>query len=75
MKKFSRTLGLVSVFTALASLSCFAEEGASSVVTAITGQVSSLQSDAITVIGAAVGLGAVFFGARLLWSKFKGMAK
>lgn len=45
------------------------------VVSTITGAVSSLNTEAITVIGAAVGLGAIFFGAKLLWSKFKGMAK
>jgi len=45
------------------------------VVSAITSAVSGLQGDAITIITSAVGLGAVFFGAKLLWSKFKGMAK
>lgn len=45
------------------------------VVSAITDAVSSLNGDAITIIGAAVGLGAVFFGAKLLWGKFKSMAK
>jgi len=44
------------------------------VVTAITGQASSLTSDAAPVIAAAIGLSALFFGAKLLWRKFRGMA-
>lgn len=47
----------------------------SAVVTAINGAVTSVTGDASTVIGAAVGLGVVFWGAKLLWSKFKSMAK
>lgn len=49
--------------------------GANAVVSAITSNVESLKGDAVTVIGAAVGLGVVFWGAKLLWSKFKSMAK
>lgn len=49
--------------------------GNSAVVTAINSAVTSVKGDAATVIGAAVGLGVVFWGARVLWSKFKGMAK
>ncbi len=49
--------------------------GASTVVSSITTAAESLKGDAVTVIGAAVGVGIVFFGAKLLWSKFKGMAK
>lgn len=44
------------------------------VVTAITAQATSLTGDAATVIAAGLGIGALFFGARLLWRKFKGMA-
>ncbi len=47
----------------------------SAIVTAITDAAESLQGDAATVIGAAVALGLVFWGAKVLWSKFKGMAK
>ena len=45
------------------------------VVSAITGATSGLQADALTIIGAALALGVVFWGAKLLWGKFKSMAK
>lgn len=41
----------------------------------ITDAASSLKTEAGTVIAAAIGLGVVFWGARVLWGKFKGMAK
>jgi len=47
----------------------------SAVVTAINSGVTSVTGDASVVIGAAVGLGVVFWGAKILWSKFKAMAK
>lgn len=47
----------------------------SAVVTAIQSAVTSVQGDATTVIGSAIGLGVVFWGAKLLWGKFKSMAK
>lgn len=49
--------------------------GNSAVVTAIQSAVTSVKGDATTVIGAAVGLGVVFWGAKVLWGKFKSMAK
>lgn len=45
------------------------------VMSIITDQVASLTSDATGVIAAGIGLSAIFFGAKLIWSKFKGMAK
>lgn len=48
---------------------------ATGVLGIITDQVATLTSDASGVIAAAIGLGALFFGAKLLWGKFKGMAK
>ena len=47
----------------------------SAVITAINSAATSLTADATTVISAAIGLGVVFFGAKLLWSKFKSMAR
>lgn len=44
-------------------------------LSAITDATASMSTDAITLIGAAVGLGVIFWGAKLLWTKFKGMAK
>lgn len=51
------------------------EPTASTIVTAIEAGVTSVTADSGTVIAAAVGLGVVFWGAKLLWSKFKAMAK
>lgn len=52
-----------------------AEGDSSAIVSAIQSASTSLQADAVTVIGLAVAIGVVFFGAKLLWSKFKSMAK
>lgn len=41
----------------------------------ITGAATDLGEQALPVITAAVGLGVIFWGAKTLWSKFKGMAK
>lgn len=45
-----------------------------SVVKIITDAASGLKGDAVTVIGAAIALGVVFWGAKVLWKKYKGMA-
>ena len=50
-------------------------EGTSAVVTAIQEAVTSVGGDAAVIIAAAVGLGITFWGAKVLWSKFKSMAK
>lgn len=50
-------------------------EGAKSVVTIISDAATNLGTQALPVISAAVGLGVIFWGAKVLWSKFKGMAK
>ncbi len=72
-RKIMLVLSLAVV--SLLSFSAVALAEDSAVVTAITGATTGLQADALTIIGAAVGLGVVFWGAKLLWSKFKGMAK
>lgn len=45
------------------------------IVSVITSAATSVTADAAPVIAAAVGLGVVFWGAKVLWTKFKGMAK
>ena len=70
-----------ALMLAAPAISCaaFAAEGeapgSNAVVSAINSAVTSVKGDAVTVIGAAVGLGVVFWGAKVLWNKFKGMAK
>ena len=54
-------------------MTAFADGGV--VSGAIDTAVSGLKTEASQVIGAAVGLGVVFWGAKLLRSKFKSMAK
>ena len=84
IKSFFRRKGaqvgtaLVAVTSVLpmagASGSELPEVETSGVVTAITAA-ESVKTDALTVIGVAIGVGIVFWAARVLWSKFKGMAK
>jgi hypothetical protein len=45
------------------------------ITTTITDAATNLGTQALPIIGAAVTLGITFWGAKLLWSKFKGMAK
>ncbi|WP_283675284.1 hypothetical protein [Butyricicoccus sp. Marseille-Q5471] len=60
---------------AMCSLMCAAgaaeTEGATTVSGIITTEVASLKAEVLVVIAASL----VFFGAKLLWSKFKGMAR
>lgn len=49
--------------------------GISAVVTAIKAATADMGTQAVTLITAAVAIGVVFWGAKLLWTKFKGMAK
>lgn len=66
-----------AAFAANDGVSPVGEPGAAdstSVVSIITNAASGLKSDAVTVIGAAIALGVVFWGAKVLWKKYKGMA-
>lgn len=45
------------------------------IVSTITSAATNLGEQALPVIAAAVGLGVIFWGAKLLWTKFRGMAK
>lgn len=60
---------------AFSAASSGASSGASAVVTAIQEAATSVGGDAAVIIAAAVGLGITFWGAKVLWSKFKSMAK
>lgn len=76
-----RKFGLVAVPMSLAlSVGAFAAEGdpvagPTTAMGVISAQADSLKGDAITIIAAALGIGAIFFGAKFLWSKFKSMSK
>ena len=48
---------------------------ASSVTGIIETAAETFKGDALKVIAAAVSLGVIFFGAKLLWSQFKSMAR
>ena len=45
------------------------------ITTILEGAGTDLLAQATPVITAAIGVGVVFWGAKVLWSKFKGMAK
>lgn len=56
----------------------FAEEGDTDfnfISSAINTATKGLKSEAAVVIGSGIALGLVFWGAKLLWGKFKSMAK
>lgn len=53
----------------------FAADETGGVTSIINEAANSVKSDAATVIAAAIGLGVVFWGAKVLWGKFKSMAK
>ena len=53
----------------------FVDAASDPVSTAITTAATELGTQATPIIAAAIGLGVIFFGAKLLWSKFKSMAK
>ncbi|SDD11734.1 hypothetical protein [Peptococcus niger] len=53
-----------------------ASEGAGNdVMGIIQTQITSLTSSSKTIIGGAIGLSAIFFGAKFVWTKFKSMAR
>lgn len=56
-------------------LSAFAETGDTGVSSIITEATAGVLADSKVVIASALSIGVVFFGARLLWSKFKSMAR
>lgn len=58
-------------------LSAFAAEGdtGTGVSEIITTATAGVIADSKVVIASALSIGVVFFGARLLWSKFKSMAR
>ena len=58
-----------------AAASSGASSGASAVVSAIQDAVTSVGGDAALVIAAALGLGITLWVAKVLWTKFKSMAK
>lgn len=74
-EKFRKVLPAIAGVGAVmvTGFTAFAEDGGVSSI--ITATATSLKADATTVITSAVGVGVVFFGAKLLWSKFKSMAK
>ena len=69
----------VGILTVISSSLSVPLAFADSALTGITGTISSAGADVIAsatpVITSAVGVGVVFWGAKLLWGKFKSMAK
>lgn len=76
--KVKKLAGAVTgvVITLGTGMTAFASEPTENIVSnAINTAVAGVKSEASVVIGSAIGLGVVFWGAKLLWSKFKSMAK
>lgn len=72
--KIALTTGAMFI---LACGSAFAAEnpGLTAAGTAITTAGTDLVASAAPVISGGIGVGVVFWGAKLLWGKFRGMAK
>lgn len=78
VKGFLREKGMqvgTAVMCAAGAVDGAEASGSSSVVKIISDAATGLKTDALSVIAAGVGIGVVFWGAKVLWSKFKGMAK
>lgn len=76
MKRFRTALLTGTALSALTVGSAFADNaGLTAAGTAITTAGTDAVAAAAPVIAGAVGVGVVFWGAKLLWSKFKSMAK
>lgn len=76
MKRFKTALLTGTALSMLTMGSAFAENaGLTAAGTAITAAGTDAVTAAGPVIAGAVGVGVVFWGAKLLWNKFKSMAK
>lgn len=79
LKNLGYSLAGAGTVALLSAGSAFAEgggtSGLSSVTTAVTSAAGEVKTEGAKVISAAIGVGIVFWGAKLVWSKFKSMAK
>ena len=77
-EKMKRAL-IIATPLALSVASCAGavdgDSSSSTVMSIIQQQITSLTSDAGTVIAGAIGISVLFFGAKFLWSKFRSMSK
>lgn len=75
MKDKALRISMATAGLAAMATNAFAAEGTLSTVgTQITGAGTELLTAATPVITGAIGVGVVFWGAKLLWRKFKSMA-
>lgn len=74
LKKLNKKTLIASTVGALTLLpiSAFAEDGIPQIISTAA---TSMKTDALAVMTSGVTLGLVFWGGKLLWSKFKSMAK
>ncbi|MDY3618092.1 hypothetical protein [Agathobaculum sp.] len=77
LKDKAAKIGIAATLASAAVMTCAgaAAESPSGAMDIINEATTSLRSDAVTVIAAGLGIGVLFFGAKFLWSKFKGMTK
>lgn len=73
-KKNQAMLLLIGLSLALPNF-VSAADGDFGVAEIITDATTSIMADSKIVIASGLGIGVVFFAARLLWSKFKSMAR
>ena len=76
MKRIYGLMTTTGIITALTAGQAFADNaGLDAAGTAIATASADVLAAATPVITGAIGLGIVFWGAKLLWGKFKSMAK
>lgn len=75
-EKIKKLLPFVLCVAVMIPMAAFADGAVDTTVsTAITGAAAGFKTEAGKVISAALGLGIIVWGAKRLWSTFKGMAK
>lgn len=79
LKNLGYSLAGAGTVALLSAGSAFAEgsgtAGLSDVTTAVNTAASEVKVEGAKVISAAIGVGIVFWGAKLCWTKFKSIAK
>lgn len=76
MKKILKAILASSfAFAVILSSGMVAHAAEGDITSIIATTAAGLKTDATAVITSAIGIGVVFFGAKLLWGKFKSMAR
>lgn len=73
--KIALTTGVMSVLACGSAFAADANSGIAAASSAITAAGTDLLASAAPIITSGIGIGLTFWGGKLLWSKFRSMAK